>query len=191
MGAAGAAFGSLEGPGAFPSLRRAAIASSSLRRCPNDATPSSFRSSAVSLRRTVSSISFSRKIASYFPRPRLRSQTTMSMTAPQTQGWRTSSNGPGRVSTGSQRRDRLIQKLDGRLGASKAPSAHSIASTPSSTISQPRASIILRLVVGSWVTANSHTHAERTLNSASYCGHRKPKEWPSAHRLRHWPRESA
>ena len=31
--------------------------------------------------RTVSSISFSRNAASYFPRPRLRSQTTMSMTA--------------------------------------------------------------------------------------------------------------
>ena len=36
----------------------------------------------VRLGRTVSSISFSRNAASYFPRPRLRSQTTMSMTAP-------------------------------------------------------------------------------------------------------------
>ena len=34
----------------------------------------------VRLARTVSSMSFSRKTASYFPRPRLRSQTTMSMT---------------------------------------------------------------------------------------------------------------
>ena len=34
---------------------------------------------AVRLGRTVSSISFSRKAASYFPRPKLRSQTTMSM----------------------------------------------------------------------------------------------------------------
>ena len=36
--------------------------------------------------RTVSSISFSRNAASYFPRPRLRSQTTMSMTAPYNRG---------------------------------------------------------------------------------------------------------
>jgi hypothetical protein len=64
------------------SARRAAIASSSLRRCPRAPTPSSFRSSAVRLGRTVSSISFLRKAASYFPRPRLRSQTTMSMMAP-------------------------------------------------------------------------------------------------------------
>jgi hypothetical protein len=64
------------------SLRRAAMASNSLRRCPSAATPSSFRSSAVRFGRTVSSISFSRNAASYFPRPRLRSQTTTSMTAP-------------------------------------------------------------------------------------------------------------
>jgi hypothetical protein len=42
-------------------------------------------------------MSFSRKIASYFPRPRLRSQTTMSMTAP-TIGVPTSSVGEARVS---------------------------------------------------------------------------------------------
>src|SRR5262245_8840779 len=60
------------------------IASSSFRRCPTAVTPSSFRVSCVRLGRTVSSISFSRNAASYFPRPRLRSQTTMSMTgAPQ------------------------------------------------------------------------------------------------------------
>src|SRR5262249_21673540 len=82
---------SLEGVLPLSSLRRAAMASSSLRRWPGAATPSSFRASAVRVRRTVSSISFSRKIASYFPRPRLRSQTTMSMTAPQTQGCCTSS----------------------------------------------------------------------------------------------------
>jgi hypothetical protein len=44
------------------STRRAAIASSSLRRCPSAVTPSSFRSSAVKPGRTDSSISFSRKI---------------------------------------------------------------------------------------------------------------------------------
>src|SRR5271156_5858404 len=49
-----------------------------ISRCPTAVTPSSFRSSAVRVRRTASSMSFSRKIASYFPRPRLRSQTTMS-----------------------------------------------------------------------------------------------------------------
>ena len=68
------------------SLRRAAIASSNLRRCPSAATPSSFRSSAVRFGRTFSFISFSRNAASYFPRPRLRSQTTMSMLAPATGG---------------------------------------------------------------------------------------------------------
>jgi hypothetical protein len=51
------------------SLRRAAIASSSLRRCPNETTPSSYRSSAVKFGRTVSSISFSRKTASHLARP--------------------------------------------------------------------------------------------------------------------------
>ena len=40
----------------------------------------------VRLGRTVSSMSFSRKAASYFPRPRLRSQTMMSMTAPTISG---------------------------------------------------------------------------------------------------------
>jgi Adenylate and Guanylate cyclase catalytic domain len=40
------------------------------------------RFEAVKFGRTVSSISFSRNAASYFPRPRLRSQTTMSITAP-------------------------------------------------------------------------------------------------------------
>ena len=39
----------------------------------------SFKSSAVSLGRTVSSISFSRNTASCFPRPRLRSQPPTSM----------------------------------------------------------------------------------------------------------------
>ena len=41
------------------------MASSSLRRCPTIPTPRSFRSSAVRLGRTVSSISFSRNAASY------------------------------------------------------------------------------------------------------------------------------
>src|SRR6516165_8523383 len=58
------------------------MASSSFTRCPIEATPSSFRVSCVRPGRTVSSMSFSRNAASYFPRPRLRSQTTTSMTAP-------------------------------------------------------------------------------------------------------------
>ena len=65
---------------------------------PRDATPSCFRCSSVRLGRTVSSISFSRNAASYFPRPRLRSQTTMSIVAPRNQGWRTSSAGAANVS---------------------------------------------------------------------------------------------
>ena len=74
--------------GALPlaSVRRAAMASSSFTRCPSDATPSSFRFSCVRLGRTVSSMSFSRNAASYFPRPRLRSQTTMSIAAPTISG---------------------------------------------------------------------------------------------------------
>jgi hypothetical protein len=65
------------------SHRRAARrwASSSLRRCPTILTPRSFKSSAVKLGRTASSISFSRNAASYCPRPRLRSQSPRSMVA--------------------------------------------------------------------------------------------------------------
>jgi hypothetical protein len=66
----------------LPSPRSAAMASSSFTRCPSAVTPSCFRCSSVRLGRTVSSISFSRNAASYFPRPRLCSQTTMSMMAP-------------------------------------------------------------------------------------------------------------
>ena len=86
LGALDVVAASAEGALPLASVRRAAIASSSLRRCPSAATPSSFRSSAVRLGRTVSSISFSRNAASYFPRPRLRSQTTMSMRAPTIRG---------------------------------------------------------------------------------------------------------
>ena len=62
--------------------RRAAMASSSFTRCPSAVTPSCFRRSSVKLGRTVSSISFSRNAAPYFPRPRLLSQTRTSMRAP-------------------------------------------------------------------------------------------------------------
>jgi hypothetical protein len=50
---------------AFASIRSAAIASSSLRRCPTMPTPRSFKSSAVRFGRTVASISLSRNAASY------------------------------------------------------------------------------------------------------------------------------
>ena len=59
---------------------------------PDDADAKLLQVFRVRLGRTVSSISFSRNAASYFPRPRLRSQTTMSMTGPHNQGWRTSSS---------------------------------------------------------------------------------------------------
>ena len=69
------------GGGAFTlaSVRRAAMALSSVRRCPTMPTPISFKSSAVRLGRTVSSIAFSRNAASYCSRPRLRSQPPRSM----------------------------------------------------------------------------------------------------------------
>src|SRR5262249_31268984 len=85
--------------GALPvAPRRAAIASSNVRRCPRAATPSSFRSSAVRFGRTFSVISFSRNAPSYFPRPNLRSQTTMSTMARPIQGSCTSSFRLGGVS---------------------------------------------------------------------------------------------
>ena len=54
-----------------------------MRRCPTMTTPRSFKSSAVKLGRTLSSIAFSRNDASYCSRPRLRSQTPRSMMVPQ------------------------------------------------------------------------------------------------------------
>ena len=67
---------------ALSSVRNAEMASRSLRRGPRAATPSSFRSSAVKFGRTLSSTSLSRNAASYFPRPKLRSQATTSMALP-------------------------------------------------------------------------------------------------------------
>jgi hypothetical protein len=52
------------GVSALAPARKAAIASSSLRRSPTNPTPRSFKSSAVKLGRTLSSILFSRKAAS-------------------------------------------------------------------------------------------------------------------------------
>jgi hypothetical protein len=68
LGTAGVLAVSTEGGLPLPSFRRAAMASRSLRRCPTAVTPSSFRVSCVRLGRTVSSMSFSRNAASYFPR---------------------------------------------------------------------------------------------------------------------------
>ena len=86
LGALDVVAASTEGVLPLASVRRAAMASSSFTAVPERATPSSFRSSCVRLGRTVSSILFSRNAASYFPRPRLRSQTTTSMTAPTISG---------------------------------------------------------------------------------------------------------
>jgi hypothetical protein len=76
--------GMTSGDGADPllSARNAAMASSSLRRCPTGPTPRSFKSSAVNLGRTASSISLSRNTASYRSMPSLRSQLPTSMTTP-------------------------------------------------------------------------------------------------------------
>src|SRR5271165_5001174 len=60
---------------------RAAIAASSLRRSPTAETPMSLRSSAVSCGSTSASILFSRKLASYWSRPRPRSHPAKSMAA--------------------------------------------------------------------------------------------------------------
>src|ERR1700730_9741638 len=62
----------------------AAIALSNLRRWPTIPTPRSFRSCAVKLGRSTSSISFSRNAASYCWRPRLSSHPLRSMTLPHT-----------------------------------------------------------------------------------------------------------
>src|SRR5262249_26892731 len=61
------------------SVRKAAMASRSLRRWPTAPTPMSFRSSAVKRGRTVSSISLSRNAVAYRSRPRLRSHSVGSM----------------------------------------------------------------------------------------------------------------
>src|SRR5450631_1535788 len=69
------------GVGALTSVRKVAMASSNLRRCPTDPIPSSLRSSAVKLGRTVLSTLFSRNAASYCSRPSVRSQPPTSMVA--------------------------------------------------------------------------------------------------------------
>src|SRR6516164_5614072 len=69
------------GAAVFASERRSAIASRNTRRSPTVETPNSFRSSAVRRGRTFSVIELLRKVASYFSRPRLRSQLATSMTS--------------------------------------------------------------------------------------------------------------
>src|ERR1700722_9566843 len=82
LGALDVVAASTEGVLPCASARSAAMASSRIRRSPSAVTPSSLRSSAVRLGRTRSFILLSRNAASYSSRPRLRSQTTTSMTAP-------------------------------------------------------------------------------------------------------------
>ena len=74
---------------------RLAIALRSRFRCPSG-TPSFSRSASVSSGRTSASISLSRKTASYWPRPTLRSQSPTSMIA-STQRERTIANAQGLV----------------------------------------------------------------------------------------------
>jgi hypothetical protein len=57
------------------------MATSSLRRSPIEATPSSFRSSAVKCGSTSPPMLLSRKLASYWSRPRLRSHPPTSIAA--------------------------------------------------------------------------------------------------------------
>src|SRR5215472_9092402 len=63
-------------------LPRAAMASSILRRCPTDVTPSSRRSSPVSRRKTSPSMSLSRNAGRYRSSPRPRNQAGMSTSLP-------------------------------------------------------------------------------------------------------------
>ena len=65
-----------------PTARRAAMAASSLRRWPSEATPRSLRSSAVSSGRTSASMSLSRNACSYWPKPSPRSQAPTSTPVP-------------------------------------------------------------------------------------------------------------
>jgi hypothetical protein len=58
-------FASTRGALPLASLRRAAMASRILRRCPTIETPRAFRSCEVRFGRTISSISFSRNAAPY------------------------------------------------------------------------------------------------------------------------------
>src|SRR5215469_8200702 len=69
--------GKTSGAGRPPSI--AAMASSSRRRCPIEATPSSRRSSAVSRRNTSPSISLSRNAGTYCSSPRPRSHSATSI----------------------------------------------------------------------------------------------------------------
>ena len=98
LGALDVVAASTEGALPLASLRRAAMASSSFTRCPNDATPSSFRFSCVRLGRTVSSMSFSRNAASYFPRPKAPQPDHNVHEGAHNQWWRASSAGAARVS---------------------------------------------------------------------------------------------
>jgi hypothetical protein len=65
-----------------PSAENAALAVKQLTTVPDNSNAKMFKSSAVKLGRTVSSIAFSRNATSYCSRPRLRSQPPRSMTTP-------------------------------------------------------------------------------------------------------------
>ena len=84
---------STDGDLPLTSLRRAAIASSSLSRCPTAVTPSSFRVSCVRLGRTVSSISFLRNAASILPEAKAPQPDHHVHDGAHNQWWRASSSG--------------------------------------------------------------------------------------------------
>ena len=70
----GGATGGVGLGGPFSTPRSSAMACSSSRRCPSDATPSSFRSWSVRSRRMAIVMSFSAKHFAYCPRPSFSSQ---------------------------------------------------------------------------------------------------------------------
>ena len=74
--------GAARGSARSGSPRRAAIADSSRRRCPTEATPSATRSSAVSSGRSAPSMSLSAKAGAYCSRPIPRSHWAMSTAMP-------------------------------------------------------------------------------------------------------------
>ena len=114
---------------------RASIAASNTRRWPTAVTPISFRSSAVSLETTLSSIAFLRNASSYCPSPRPRSQRPTSMFAP---SWFGLHDHPGTprcpvcfqrsswlpTTPAPQRRHRLLPRRPARPGAAERKAPH-------------------------------------------------------------------
>ena len=116
LGALDVVAASTDGVLPLASARRAAMASSSLRRCPSAVTPSSFRSSAVRLGRTVSSISFSRNAASYFSEAQAPQPDHNVHDGAHNQWWRASSAGERSVSRAACEVPMVLELHNVRLG---------------------------------------------------------------------------